>query len=624
MSISKNNISKFERIIAEEWAKITEQTVSTSGGDQSFMTSPQPYSGLTTYDTNPPDDRFSSSDAGKRTSIDAHRFLNWLRKQDALAYRMLEDAFKNSPNASTDSPGSSAYHNAMWAYYKTLKPGSMIWDMVDKQLSAAPDSVWQTTYGGPADVNKPMPTPADISNAEYLDSNLTPEWPGASSLASQIINTSAAESKEWFKFMDDEKAAFDLIINGTRNIREYYWLNAEVARRTGSKSIIGFLQSFSKRRTGFGSDVPLETWIQTLGYQENMDMKLADIELSDWDALAAHLKQLESQDPKLWNLAHYDIKGQTGKSGLDNIDVGKFLPLRDHIGLIGGQQAAVRDRKAEAQAAKEFKKTMVAGGFAVTQWVIDYLDEEPVDAMKGLGMVLSLGSGWIAMLLAAAATGTGVAIDYQNEKYAEAGNDFIWTAIFGISAIMRLPSVQLLRNSSKLRIANAWAKSDLSLLNQLESKAFADIANTIKNPGSKVSKEISKLLAQRTKNMQARIYANMGRNSAIGNIVHNVGTVGVDTFAEILKFADKSKYFSIGATGYWNWMFNWWPEIYMNEKVPGSDLTFFEMETLEAEGGTKDLIKKYDSRFEQTNYSFYDEEGNYIGITDEELYAEDF
>ena len=38
----------------------------------------------------------------------------------------------------------------------------------------------------------------------------------------------------------------------------------------------------------------------------------------------------------------------------------------------------------------------------------------------------------------------------------------------------------------------------------------------------------------------------------------------------------------------------------------------------------QDLIKKYDSRFEQTNYSFYDEEGNYIGITDEELYAEDF
>ena len=635
MNISKNNISKFERIIAEEWNLLQEQIAPfASMRSQQKIEKP-------VFDPGPGGGtRFQSAAGGYQDikSGQEHAFFNWLKMEDPLLYSKMEQNFGadwNSENRPADSgqPGSSTRHKAMWDLWKRQNDiflatgknpygGSDTRSQMDiqlafaKALKNAPKSMVHMQYPGDQLVfDKPGSigrvergvSAAEIEQAKLLDDALTPEPPNMETAANSIKSMSAKESEEWFKFIDDEKTAFNSIIRMTPTIRHYYWLNLRICEATGYRSCIEFLMSFSKRR--WGSEASLEVWVRTvLAYQENMDLAKVEIEEEDWNNLLQHLYKLQDSNLEVWNLAHYDINKNLesipGFTGLKSAINKNYTPLRDHIGLITGKQAKLIADKKDIAQQKEFKRMIGNSNSPVTQWVVDYIDEDPDGAMTSFAIIASLGTGWVAMALATAAQATSTKIQYDNKEFAAAGNDAFWTAVFAAGTILRMPLVQNLRTSSKLKIANAWAKSDMSALNQIESIVFANIVNQAKNP--RFQKEVSTLLTSR--------FANSFKNSGLGKegihmLLYNASTSSANLFGNVLKFVNNTKYFTTGSYLGWNWFTSWWPEIYETSKVPGTDLTFKEAEF------SDQTVKIFEDIDE---YDIYDKDGKYVGPSDEE------
>lgn len=640
MELSKNNISKFERIIQEEWNLLQEQAALGGGG---YMAGP---GGSMSID-GPKTTRFRSAVGGTQdiSANKSHDFFNWMSKNDPSLYMSLQadfDAYWSTthpeeanpeppkkPNWSMGTPGSEKYHDNLYKAWKAgafMQSNSGIYGKLHDKIYAAADkapaSLKSVTYASkfepptkPGELAKiTQVSAADVAAAELLDDALTPEPSGKTSQANSIKNTSAKESEDWIQFLDDEKAAFKLVKRFSSTIRDYYWLNLRICQITGYNSIIEFLISFSNRRSRFGSDAKLEDWVRSLAYRENMGLALVEIEEKDWDDLLQHLYELQDSNPEVWNLAHYDtnkLDSIPGFEGLKSAISNKLLPLRDHIRLITEKQAKMIQQKKDLEIQKSLKRNIGKFNSPVTQWIVDYLDEDPTGALDSFALVAGVFGGWIGMALAAAAQGTKTKIEIDRKQYGAAGNDAFWTAVWIVGAALKIPYVQYLRTSSKIKIANAWAKSDLSILNQLESRVFSNIVKEATKVNGKFQKEISTLLRSR--------FVNNFKNSALGKegvdyLIYRASTKSKNLLGDIIKFVNNSKYIATGYWAGWNWYTEWWPDIYENGTVPAflggsGNLTWQEVEFNEQ------VVNLFEDMDE---YSIYDKNGKYVGPTDEE------
>jgi len=133
---------------------------------------------------------------------------------------------------------------------------------------------------------------------------------------------------------------------------------------------------------------------------------------------------------------------------------------------------------------------------------------------------------------------------------------------------LKLPSVQVLKNASKLKIANAMAKSDFKALNQLEMLALTDVARLTKTNSKVIQSEVNQLMRQRAKNIVAN--ARFKANESIPNYIINEIAVGtIQATAVGAKVLSKVSSPLAGAALWWKAETDWWPEIYNELNIDG-------------------------------------------------------
>jgi hypothetical protein len=305
---------------------------------------------------------------------------------------------------------------------------------------------------------------------------------------------------------DNERKALDLI-NSIKTQDEYYWVNQYVCdwmRRTGMSawgySLPKFLKTFSAKHI-MDVDQPFTTALRSIGYMSAVGKSSADgnrkglkmymfpaqaiaklqTEIEWWEKVEKKLNALEALDRDKWQSLKYNV----------------YDPLYTHNiqieTIIDSLSLAKTETKTALEQEKENQK-MIGGQPATVNWFKETLDENPAEVLSTMAMVASFASGPAALLftlgLGAAATG----LYLKQGDFAEGGTEAIFTIILTLSGVRRLQSVAKLGQAARVKLAEALAKSDITILNKFERIAFADISNYIAKNSTAVQNGIKSKL----------------------------------------------------------------------------------------------------------------------------------
>ena len=229
----------------------------------------------------------------------------------------------------------------------------------------------------------------------------------------------------------------------------------------------------------------------------------------------------------------------------------------------------------------------------------EYMDNDPAGFLSYAAIFASFFAGPAAMLLATGLSAASGVSQFEQGNSAVGGSEFIWTALFAIGTVLRLPIVQTLGTASKLKIANAMASSNWSALNRLEMLALTDVAKLIKTERNVIQSEVNQLIRQRAKNIvaNARFKAN---ESVINYIVKEIAEGTIQASAVGLQLLNIIKEPLAGGVLWWKAETEWWPYLY--EKLG------FQEEEL-----TNVAINSQQELIDETK-----EDGTYVELTDSE------
>jgi hypothetical protein len=417
-------------------------------------------------------------------------------------------------------------------------------------------------------------------------------------IANKIINARG-------RFIDDETGALKAI-QSIKTQDQYYWVNFRVCNYMKRKNMSGYgyslpkyLMTFSGRnligtdksirqnpKTGKPEEKSYGTvtkTVKSLAYSDQRDMFRINTELQWWLDVNAHLVKLESQNREKWESLKYErtFDPKTMQFTSYNYDPLYMheMQIDSHIYRLNvAYGKANKGYQQSKNLTQTFSKNPYGGAFNSISLGREYMDDDPDGFLSNLGIIVSLFSGPVALLLAAGLTGAAGVSKWEQGEYAEAGSEFIFAALFTVGVILKIPSITALGSASKLKIANAMASSNFTFLNQLEMLALTDLAKLAKTKSAMVKRELNKLIRQRAQNIVKNQRFKV--NESIPNyIIKEIADGTAQASAVGLQILNRIKEPLAGITLWWKAETDWWPSVYDNLKIDGKSAFVKDIET---------------------------------------------
>jgi len=441
-------------------------------------------------------------------------YLN-TKSMRAAVYKELSTSsdadIKNVYQSITDKMSKSV--NPNWPVNVSAGGNVLMWPSIEKDLKLGITPNFGP-YGGKAGFIKAYP-----AAAQYLKGGLKYKSPAQRSkdlgkpttpeLAIQLKYYKTADSiiKTRGTFSDDETAALNLI-NSIKTQDEYYYINQRVCdwmRESGMSawgySLPKFLKTFSGKSI-VDVDEPFTTFLRSFGYMSAVGKSTEDgnrkglknyilpvqqiarlkLEIEWWKKVQKKINSLQAIDPQKWNSLKYQ----------NNND-----PLKLHIKQIKSIIKSLSLAKTETQTALEQEKEkqkMIGGQPAIVRWFKETLDENPAEVFSSMAMIAAFASGPAALLYTLGLGGAATGLYFEQGAFAAGGTEAIFTIILTLSGVRRLQSVAKLGQAARVKLAEALAKSDITILNKFERIAFADISNYIAKNSTAVQNGIKSKL----------------------------------------------------------------------------------------------------------------------------------